>query len=90
MRLAPCAAPDHYSRMQHRHLNHDQLTSAAIDDMIQRGKLADWVRLARALRSDTTGSLQDVVRQICTARQRDPEAPFQSFAFWACYLDAHR
>jgi hypothetical protein len=76
--------------MQHRHLDHDQLTPAAIDDIIQRGKLADWTRLARALQSDSSGSIAGVVRQICTARRRDPQAPSHSFSFWMCYLDALR
>jgi hypothetical protein len=28
--------------MLHRHLNHQQLTLAAIDDVIARGKRRDW------------------------------------------------
>jgi len=76
--------------MQHRHLAHDRLTPAAIDDIIQCGKLADWARLARAVRSDPDGRLAQVVRDICCARRADPEAPAQSFAFWQIYLDAHR
>ena len=31
--------------MLHRHLNHQRLTLAAIDDIIARGRWQDWVRM---------------------------------------------
>ena len=31
--------------MLHRHLNHRQYTLAALDDVIDRGKRADWAQL---------------------------------------------
>lgn len=34
--------------MQHRHLNHQRFSLAAIDDIIARGKWADWVELRAA------------------------------------------
>lgn len=83
-------ASRYHFRMLHRHLNHERLTPAAVDDIIRRGKLADWVELARALRSDRREQLARTVRTICDRGRADPEAPFQSFAFWTCYLDAHR
>ena len=33
--------------MQHRHLNHQDFTLAAIDDVIDRGTLEDWLELRR-------------------------------------------
>ena len=33
--------------MQHRHLNHQRYTLAAIDDVIARGRWADWADLRR-------------------------------------------
>jgi len=35
--------------MQHRHLNHQDFTLAAIDDVIGRGRLPDWDALRSAL-----------------------------------------
>jgi hypothetical protein len=37
--------------MQHRHLNHQDFTLAAIDDVIGRGRLPDWDALRSALLS---------------------------------------
>lgn len=34
-----------FKPMLHRHLNHQRLTLAAIDDLIARGCRADWERL---------------------------------------------
>jgi hypothetical protein len=75
--------------MLHRHIDHDRLPPAAVDDIIQRGNLDDWIRLARALRVDSTGRLHETVRGICLSRGNDSAAPVQSYAFWACYIDAH-
>lgn len=33
--------------MRHRHLDHERLTLAAIDDVIARGRWADWIELRR-------------------------------------------
>jgi hypothetical protein len=38
--------------MLHRHLTHQQLTLAAIDDVIARGKRQDWAALRRAALDD--------------------------------------
>ena len=38
--------------MRHRHLNHDVgLTSAAIDDILDRGSLFDWIELRDAAKT---------------------------------------
>ena len=38
--------------MQHRHLNHQDFTLAAIDDVISRGKMGDWEELRAAVTDD--------------------------------------
>ena len=38
--------------MQHRHLNHQTFTLAAIDDVIVRGGRIDWAELHQAVLAD--------------------------------------
>lgn len=40
--------------MEHRHLNRQRYTLAAIDDTISRGVLADWTELRAAVLQDET------------------------------------
>lgn len=53
--------------MQHRHLELDpatpaaELPAAAIDDLLERGDLADWAPLLREIRRDPWGELADRV-----------------------------
>ncbi|WP_295584138.1 hypothetical protein [uncultured Lamprocystis sp.] len=72
--------------MQHRHLNHQRLTLAAIDDLIARGRWDDWAALRRAVLADPT--LLDKVEQVCRAQVADPYA--QRYHFWLHYAQAHR
>ncbi len=58
--------------MQHRHLNHQRLTLAAIDDVIARGHWRDWTELRRALLEDRT--VLEKVQRICRARIADSYA----------------
>lgn len=59
--------------MRHRHLDYppdtpvEQLGRAAIDDLLDRGDLADWAPLAAAVARDPHGRLADVVLQLCAA-----------------------
>lgn len=69
--------------MEHRHLTRDRLTLASIDSIIERGAWADWLRLARAIRSDP------VVHQKATslvrkrlARQNDEFFDRDIFVRW--------
>jgi hypothetical protein len=71
--------------MQHRHLNHDQFTLAAIDDVIARGKRQDWEELRRALLQDR--SLLEKIKRICAPRTSDPYA--QRYHFWMHYVQEH-
>ena len=72
--------------MQHRHLNHQQFTLAAIDDVISRGQWQDWVNLRRAVLTDR--AILDKVERICRAYAADPNA--QRYHFWRHYAEVHR
>ena len=72
--------------MQHRHLDHQRYTLAAIDDVIARGRWDDWTGLRRAVRADA--SLLDRIERVCHAHVGDPYA--QRHHFWLHYVDACR
>ncbi len=72
--------------MQHRHLNHQLFTLAAIDDVISRGRWQDWVELRHAVLQDR-GLLKKIER-ICRPYLSDPYA--QRYHFWMHYAKAHR
>ena len=58
--------------MLHRHLNHERLIPAANDDIIARGKRADWAELGRALKRDP--ELRPIIRRIAETKIADPYA----------------
>lgn len=68
--------------MVHRHLNHDDLTLAAIDDLILRGNRTDWERLRAELLSDP--ELAEKIRQVCQPHIVDPYQ--QRYHFWLNYV----
>ena len=69
--------------MKHRHLDHEGFTLAAIDDIIARGRRADWAKLRSALLADK--DVRDKVIRICSARVVDPYA--QRYHFWKYYAE---
>ncbi len=69
--------------MVHRHLNHEQLTLAAIDDVIARGKRRDWAELRRAALADRS-TLEKILR-VCRAHVGSPFA--QRYHFWKHYAE---
>lgn len=71
--------------MLHRHLDHQDFTLAAIDDVIDRGTRADWADLRRAALQD--GAIMEKVRRVCEARAQDPHA--QRYHFWKLYAQRH-
>jgi hypothetical protein len=71
--------------MLHRHLNHQDLTLAAIDDVIGRGKRQDWVDLRRAVLRDRI--ILEKVLRVCKAHVHDPYA--QRYHFWKHYAERH-
>ena len=72
--------------VQHRHLNHQRLTLAAIDDVIRRGRWRDWAELRRAALADHT--LLDKIERVCAHCATDPRA--QRHRFWMHYVEKHR
>ena len=68
--------------MQHRHLQDPGYTLTAIDDVIERGSLKDWVELADA--GDVNGSILDGIRTIVAARDGDQSTIGHDF--WRVYL----
>jgi hypothetical protein len=72
--------------MLHRHLNHQRFTLAAIDDVIARGRWADWVALRSAALQDH--DVLEKVARICRPYASDPYA--QRHHFWLHYVEAHR
>lgn len=71
--------------MLHRHLTHQQLTLAAIDDVIARGKRCDWAELRQAALHDRM-VLEKIVR-VCLAHVADPYA--QRYHFWKLYAERY-
>ena len=67
--------------MEHRHLDHQDFTLAAIDDIISNGQWDSWKRLRLALRRDA--GIRDKILRICNARVHDPSA--QRHHFWRNY-----
>lgn len=71
--------------MQHRHLNHEGYTLAAIDDIIARGKRKDWSELRSVALSDRT-TMEKILR-VAQAYAHDRYA--QRHAFWRLYAEKH-
>lgn len=67
--------------MDHRHLNHERLTLAAIDDIIDRGGRHDWADLRRAMLLDV--AVAERVFRVCAAHIDDQYA--QRYHFWDVY-----
>ncbi len=71
--------------MVHRHLNHQRLTLAAIDDIIGGGKRRDWIELRREALADRA-TMEKILR-VCLAHTDDPHA--QRYHFWKHYAEQH-
>lgn len=71
--------------MRHRHLTHESYSLAAIDDVIARGKRADWALLRTAVLQDR--ALMHKVLCVCAAHVHDPYA--QRYHFWNHYVARH-
>lgn len=71
--------------MEHRHLNHQNYTLAAIDDVIARGKRRDWAELRHAALNDRV--VMEKIPRVCKAHLTDPYA--QRYHFWNQYAERH-
>lgn len=71
--------------MKHRHLTHEDLTLAAIDDIISRGRLGDWFDLRAACLENPATMAK--IKRVCAPRLRDPYE--QRYHFWNAYVEEH-
>jgi hypothetical protein len=71
--------------MLHRHLNHQEYSLAAIDDVIDRGKREDWAQLRSAALNDP--AIMEKVLRVSNAHAHDPFA--QRYHFWRQYAEQH-
>ena len=71
--------------MLHRHLNHRRYTLAALDDVIERGKRADWAQLRFEALQDR--GLMEKILRVSLAHAQDPYA--QRHHFWRQYAEQH-
>jgi hypothetical protein len=71
--------------MRHRHLNHEQYTLAALDDILARGKRNDWAELRSAALQDP--EIMKKILRLARAHARDPYA--QRYHFWRQYAEQH-
>lgn len=74
--------------MRHRHLDYepgtpvDRLGRAALDDLLDRGDLADWTPLAAAILADPYGTLAETVRELCAAHPM-----YGTSMLWRSWID---
>lgn len=51
--------------MKHRNLIHEEFTTAAIEDILGRGRMPDWVPLINAIRDDPYGDVAEKTLNLC-------------------------
>ena len=51
--------------MKHRHLTHEPFTAAAIEDVLARGRMTDWVPLIITIQADPYGDVAEKTRALC-------------------------
>ncbi len=51
--------------MKHRHLTHEDFSSASIEDILDRGKMPAWVALIDAIRADPHGEVAEKTHALC-------------------------
>ena len=71
--------------MRHRHLNHQRLTLAALDDLIENGTLADWRPVLARVRHEPEGAVASRVAQLLNAKDYA-----ESGALWRLFLNRAR
>ena len=71
--------------MLHRHLNHEGYTLAAVDDVIDRGKRADWAELRSVALADR--AIMEKILRVAQTHASDPYA--QRYHFWRHYAEEH-
>jgi hypothetical protein len=51
--------------MKHRHLTHEEFTTAAIEDILARGRMPDWVPLIIAIQAEPYGDVAKKTSELC-------------------------
>lgn len=51
--------------MKHRHLVHEEFTAAAIEDILDRGRMPDWEPLIAAIEADPYGKVAEQTLKLC-------------------------
>jgi hypothetical protein len=51
--------------MKHRHLTHQEFTTAAIEDILTRGRMPDWEPLITAIQADPYGEIAEKTLMLC-------------------------
>lgn len=77
--------------MIHRHLDYPagtplaDLGPAALDDLLERGDLADWAPLAAAIAAEPSGDLATTVERLCDAQPLYGTSPL-----WRAFIERAR
>ena len=71
--------------MQHRHLSHQRLTLAALDDLIENGTLADWRPVLARVRREPEGPVASRLVELLATRDYA-----ESGALWRLFLEQAR
>jgi hypothetical protein len=71
--------------MRHRHLGHQRLTPAALDDLLENGTLGDWQPVLSRVRRDPYGPVAMRIAELLDARDYEERG-----ALWRSYLDHSR
>jgi len=72
--------------IRHRHLNHQDYTLAAIDDIISNGRRSAWERLRLVLLQEPV--IREKILRVCQAHIHEPSA--QRHHFWRHYVQKNR
>lgn len=70
--------------MEHRHLNTDKYTPAAVDDIIYRGGRNDYVKLRDAINADP--EIAETVKKVCLHYAGEGSLRHD---FWLVWLAGH-
>jgi hypothetical protein len=58
--------------MKHRHLVHQEFTAAAIEDILDRGKMPDWAPPIEAIKADPYGEVAKTTLELCERSREHP------------------
>jgi hypothetical protein len=71
--------------LKHRHLDHEDFTLTAIDDILERGNLADWLPLLREVAADPFGPASERVLRVV-----EHHAMYGTTEVWRGFVERRR